>query len=120
MTTLQRAASVLAGLFLLGAALVIFIPASPQDVTCGTWISPEWPEDESRALAEQALDLAEGDDFLGMDGQAEAIAMSAARNYRLCDDALDTRRLLSFVFLGLAIFTPAALLFIGAGRRDPS
>ena len=118
MTTLQRAAVALGALLVLGAVAATFLPTSPEGVTCGTWVSPEWSDSGVDELVGQAEDLAEEyGDFAGAGDQAEAMAANALRNQRLCDDALSTRRTVSLVLLGLAVLVPASLLFVGGGQR---
>ena len=117
---IQRLAVVVGSLLLVGAAAATFLPTSPQGATCGTWVAPEWNEDHVDKLREQANSLAE-QDFTGeFGGEALAIAAGSQKALRICDDALGTRRTVTFVLVGLAVLVPVGLLFVGGGRRTES
>lgn len=105
----KRAAVVFGLLLVLGAAVATFLPADQPNAKCGTWVNPEWDTARSQELAK---DFAE----LGANQQAVHVANA----YLGCRDALDTRRTVTFVLLGLAVMVPVGVLFIAGGRREPS
>lgn len=124
MTLAQRIAIALGALLLLGGALATFLPTSPEGASCGTWVAPEWTEDDMDDVS-RAVDV--GDDLsrLNLDGSLDdqiadlgAAAYVAVESKRLCDDALGTRRTTAIVLLLLGVVVPAGVLFVGASRRE--
>lgn len=105
----QRIAIVVFGVFLFGAASAMVLPTSPNGENCGTWVMPEWADDQSEQLVRDGLKLG---------GEGNAIAARVVAAKRACDDALSTRRTATIVLFGLALAAPAAVVFIGANRRD--
>ena len=117
-STLHRIAIAAAVILFLGAVAATLLPTSPQGATCGTWVTPEWQEDEVDEFVESSLDLAERDPTGGgISGEVVGMAAGARAAQRLCDDALGTRRTVTLVLVGLMVAVPVALVFIGAGRR---
>jgi hypothetical protein len=112
---------VLFGLLLFGAVGAIGLPASaPGGSSCGTWLTPEYGDEEVRALSEEigtTYDGARAFDVL-QDDASELAGVGAAlvRSKVACDDALGTRRTLTIVFLGLAIAAPLGVVFVGGSR----
>lgn len=124
MTLVQRIAIALGALLLLGGALATFLPTSPEGASCGTWVAPEWTDDDM-AAASRAADAGANLDQLNIDGSLDdqvaglgAAAYVAVESKRLCDDALGTRRTTAIVLLLLGVVVPAGVLFVGASRRE--
>lgn len=108
-----RLAVAVAVLAILGAVSATLLPTSPQGASCGTWVSPEWTDQKTNALVDQALELTDQSISGDIAGEGYAIASNARTAQRLCSDALGTRRTVSIVLLGLALVLPAGLLFVG-------
>lgn len=124
MPTYQRIAIALGALLLLCGALATFLPTSPEGATCGTWVAPEWTDEDMQDVADAAEvgeDLAALNIDGSLDGQLSDLsgaAYAAVASKRLCDDALGTRRTVSIVLLILGVVAPAGVLFIAGARRD--
>lgn len=106
MSLLARLAVVAGVVLLLGAVAATFLPTSPQGATCGSWVDPEWKDDETDELVRGWQDL-------GQDGEAIGVRMVK----RACDDALSTRRTVSLVLLGSAVVVPTGIAFVGGATR---
>ncbi|MBU2696447.1 hypothetical protein [Pimelobacter sp. 30-1] len=114
-----RATLAVSVLLLVGAALVTFLPASPENRTCGTWVDPEWDKETAKELAYGFIDVAEEAGSAGLSGSVAENLSSAkdiADTYRTCDDALDTRRTWTFILLGAGLVVPVVVWFVVAGR----
>lgn len=118
MTLVQRLAIAVGALCLAGAALAVFLPTSPEGAVCGTWVAPEWGDEETQELLEKNQELAKYDELLGDNGSAGR-AVAIAESKRLCDDALGTRRTVSIALLILGVVGPALVLFVGRRPRVP-
>lgn len=118
-----RLAIALGVLLVVAAVLVTFVPASPSGATCGNWVAPEWDDDTTAQLLEQARSLYDEASAAGQDAiasQALGSGTGIAKAHQVCSDALSTRRAVSLVLVGLAVVVPIGVLFVGGGRRKRS
>jgi hypothetical protein len=116
-----RVAVVVGLLCLSGALLATFLPASAGPDECGTWVAPEYGDDETEAMLEETHGLyldarASGQDAIA--GQAVGVAAMIRRASVECGDTLGTRRMLGVGLLGFAVVGPVAVMFIGGKRQS--
>jgi hypothetical protein len=112
-------AVVVLGVFALAA---MFLPTEKAGADCGTWPAPEYSDAKMAELAESyaGLDvesmtaLGMGADVAALGANARAIATAKAA----CDDALSTRRNLTFGLLAGVALVPAGVVFVGRTKRD--
>ena len=99
---------------------VVLVPVSSDGAECGSLVSPDWTEGQVDEMLESS-DRIVGSDFSGeFSGEVVGLAANAARNGRACDASRSTRWVLVGVAGGLAVVAPAAVLFVGGGRRKRS
>lgn len=113
----QRIIMAAALLLVLGAGLVTFLPSNPQNMKCGTWVNPEWPEDETRALVQRFQETAEDTEwassYTDLSSESASNARIVAETYLMCDDKLSTRHTWTFILLGGALLTLVVPIAIG-------
>lgn len=117
---LKRLAAALAVLFVLGAVAATFLPTAPGGASCGTWVSPEWNDDDVDALLEDfegLYDRAIESELYDFAGEAEGSVRGVMFASIACESALSTRRAVALSLLGAAAVVPLAVLFV-AGRRE--
>ncbi|GAA4120393.1 hypothetical protein GCM10022215_23930 [Nocardioides fonticola] len=116
--------AIVTGLLLFGGALAAtFLPTSPDGATCGTWVSPEYGDDDVEDLLgdlessyRQANSLGESE----LAGRAAGLGASIVQAKQACDDALGTRRTTTIVLVVLAAALPVGLVFVGRGSDRSS
>ena len=117
-----RLTLLISALMVVGACLVTFIPANPDRFECGTWVDPNWPEEESKDLALEYAEMADATSgttyFSDMGAEAAGNAYFIADAVRTCGDATDGRRLWTFILLGAAIVLPAGTWFVTSAKRE--
>jgi len=112
-------AGIAAFLLLLVAALVTFLPTSPNGATCGTWLSPEWSKAKTSSIVNEASASqaqAENAGLYELADEAGAVSTAAAHAYSVCSGALSARRTMALVLLVLGVAVPATVL-VTPGRR---
>lgn len=120
MTATARLAAAIGALAMLGALGATFAPASSHGVDCGTWIGPDWTEESTTALVESAYRT---ETLARATGNAAAVIRAGVMRDRAlaaatdCQDVLADRRTLTLALAGVGIVGPAAVLWVGAGRR---
>jgi len=114
----SRITAVIAALFLAAAAIATLAPTSALGTSCGTWVAPEYDRDQVADLLARGEKTAAGLEQLGADGSdLTAMGNVLAATTIECDDALDTRRLVALVLLGLAIAAPVAIIYVGRPKK---
>jgi hypothetical protein len=108
-TRLQSYAVLAAVVLLLGAGLAAFLPTSRSGDDCGTWVAP--------VHVEHDVDFLTG--FPRTRTPAQGFDRSSLVNELRpsCDDALEIRRIVSLVLLGVAVALPLGLAFGARSRR---
>lgn len=116
-----RLALVAAVVLFAGALAATFLPTEPlPSLKCGTWVAPEWDEDEAQKMIEGLRETYEKADALGAEdiaGDSYGLARNIRRATEECGAALSTRRTVALSLLGLAVLVPGAIVFVARGRR---
>lgn len=120
MTTTSRIAVVLGALFAVAALAVVLVPVSSDGAECGSLVSADWTEEQVEDMSDRSRDIADRDFSGQYSDEAFGLAANARANGRACDQSRSTRWVLVGVAGGLAVVAPAAVLFIGGGRRKRS
>lgn len=112
--------AIVAGLVLTaGAVLVTLLPATPAaGIECGTWVAPEWDDDTTRELLDDAQRIHDRTDSPEIAAGARQVARDVRRAADLCAPALSARRAIALSLAGLALILPAAVIWVGRSRRD--
>lgn len=113
----RRIAAVLAALLLAAAAIATLAPTSAIGTSCGTWVAPEYDRDRVADLLARGEDTTADLEQLGAESDLTAMGNVLAAATLECDDALDTRRLIALVLLGLAVAAPLAIIYVGRARK---
>lgn len=117
----RRIAAVIAALLLAAAAIATLAPTSALGTSCGTWVAPEYDRDQVAKLVARGQDTAADLEQLGADGSdLTSMGNVLAATTIQCDDALDGRRLITLVLLGLAVAAPVGIIYVGRGRKEPA
>jgi len=117
-----RAGMILGALFAAFAVLSLVTPSTYQGGTCGSYVSPEWTQEESQQLASSWASVGSRADRLPDDVQAQA-ALEAARannNFVHCENRLETRLNVGVIlgFLALVVAVLPVLLPAKASGDD--